>query len=215
MVKNILLFVWVLTLATACGSDKHYSALPAKASVVILGDSLTYGTGAGEGEDYASLLASHTDWNVINAGVPGNTSANGLDRLPALLAMHESGERKIDLLIIELGGNDFLKKVPEAETVANLKAILAQAKAQNIQTLMLAIPKFSPMGAAFSSLSDHELYEKIADETGVPLIQDLFSGVLGKYQLKADPIHPNAEGYQVVENALRQGLSELGFVQAR
>lgn len=215
MVKNILLMVWVLILASACGAGHQYHALPAKANVVILGDSLTYGTGAGEGEDYPSLLASHTGWNVINAGVPGNTSANGLARLPALLATHISGELKINLLIVELGGNDFLKKVPEAETVANLKAILMQAKVNNIQTLILAIPKFSPMGAAFGSLSDHELYEKIADETGAALVEDLFSDVLGNYQLKADPIHPNTKGYQVVENELRQALSGLGFIQAR
>lgn len=212
MLNRLFIVVLVLISAAGCGSTQQYTALPANASVVILGDSLTYGTGAGRGEDYASILAANTRWNVINAGVPGNTSANGLARLPELLAEHDAGEQKIDLLIVELGGNDFLKHVAETETVNNLKAILTQAKAKNIQTVLLAIPKFSPVGAAFGNLSDHPLYEKIAQETGAPLVADVFSEVLAKNTLKADPIHPNAEGYRIVESQLRNALVKLGFL---
>lgn len=215
MFKNIIFIIWVMLFVAACGADQQYHALPAKANVVILGDSLTYGTGAGEGEDYASILARNTGWNVINAGVPGNTTANGLLRLPDLLAAHETGEHKIDLLIVELGGNDFLKHIPEAETIANLKSILAQAKAQNIQTLLLAIPKFSPMGAAFGNLSDHALYEALAEETSTPLVKEVFSNVLAKNSLKSDPIHPNAEGYRLVEAGLRESFIKLGFIGAK
>lgn len=194
-------------LVVACGSERHYPTVPAKSTVVILGDSLTYGTGAGQGEDYASMLASNTGWNVINAGVPGNTSLDGLERLPALLDGH-----KVDLLIIELGGNDFLQHLPEAETMHNLRAILAQAKANGIQTVLLAIPKFNPIGAAVGSLSDHPLYERLAEDTGTPLIGDVFSYVLEKKGLKADQIHPNAEGYRIVEVHLRNALIKLGFL---
>ncbi|MDO9049880.1 MAG: GDSL-type esterase/lipase family protein [Methylotenera sp.] len=212
MLSRLFIVVWVLISVAGCGSTQQYTVLPANASVVILGDSLTYGTGAGLGEDYASILATNTHWNVINAGVPGNTSANGLARLPELLAEHDTGEQKIDLLIVVLGGNDFLKHVAETETVNNLKAILTQAKAKNIQTVLLAIPKFSPVGAAFGNLSDHPLYEKIAQETGAPLVVDVFSEVLAKNSLKADPIHPNAEGYRIVESQLRSALVKLGFL---
>ncbi|MDP1597155.1 MAG: GDSL-type esterase/lipase family protein [Methylotenera sp.] len=212
MLSRLFIVVWVLISVAGCGSTQQYTVLPANASVVILGDSLTYGTGAGLGEDYASILATNTHWNVINAGVPGNTSANGLARLPELLAEHDTGEQKIDLLIVVLGGNDFLKHVAETETVNNLKAILTQAKAKNIQTVLLAIPKFSPVGAAFGNLSDHPLYEKIAQETGAPLVADVFSEVLAKNSLKADPIHPNAEGYRIVESQLRSALVKLGFL---
>lgn len=212
MLNRLFIVVWVLISAVGCGSTQQYTALPANASVVILGDSLTYGTGAGLGEDYASILAANTRWNVINAGVPGNTSANGLARLPALLAEHDTGEQKIDLLIVALGGNDFLKHVAETETVNNLKAILTQAKAKNIQTVLLAIPKFSPVGAAFGNLSDHPLYEEIAQEAGAPLVADVFSEVLAKNRLKTDPIHPNAEGYRIVESQLRNALVKLGFL---
>lgn len=207
-----LVFCFVL-IAVACDSDYRHNPLPSTSNVVILGDSLTYGTGASSGEDYASLLASNTGWNVINAGVPGNTSSDGLARLSQYLQAHEAGEQKIDLLIVELGGNDFLKHVPESETINNLKAILSQAKAKSIQTALIAIPEFSPVGAAFGALSDHPLYEKLAEETDTPLIEDLFSDVLAKNNLKADPIHPNAEGYRLVASELQEALTELGFLK--
>src|SRR5512139_2848744 len=110
MIKKILVIAFAVLLA-ACGGERPYSALPANANVVILGDSLTYGTGAGKGEDYASILTASTGWNIINAGVPGDTSANGLERLPDLLTGQDAGGQRIDLLIVELGGNDFLSHV--------------------------------------------------------------------------------------------------------
>ncbi len=215
MLKKSLIIVWVSILLAACGGEQQYTALPANANVVILGDSLTYGTGAGKGEDYASILMGNTAWHVVNEGVPGNTSANGLERLPDLLALYDAGEQKIDLLIVELGGNDFLKQVPTVETVSNLKAILRQAKAKGIQALILAIPEYSPVSAAFGNLSDHPLYATLAKETDTPLVEDVFSDVLAKNSLKADPIHPNADGYRIVESKLRESLVKLGFLTSK
>jgi len=216
MFKRFILIIGILVLAAACHHRQpEYVPLPETSNIVILGDSLTYGTGAAEGQGYASLLASNTGWNVINAGVPGNTSSDALARLPQLLAEHESGAQKIDFLIIELGGNDFLKHVPEAETVSNLKEILALAKASHIQAALLAIPNFSLMGAALGNLSDHPLYEQIAKENDTPLIKDIFSEVLAKNSLKSDQIHPNAEGYRLVESKLREALAEFGFLRAK
>jgi acyl-CoA hydrolase len=206
--RSWFILVCLVLLSSACGKQPQYANLPAKSTVVILGDSLTHGTGANKGEDYASILATNTGWNIINAGVPGNTSLNGLERMPAILQEHE-----IDLLIIELGGNDFLQRLPEQETVNNLKAILAQAKAKRIQTILLAVPEFSPMGAAFGNLSDHALYAKLAQESDIPLIENVFTDVLATNALKADSIHPNAEGYVMVEANLRQSLIKLGFLK--
>ncbi len=212
--------LWVLLLGlvsvfAGCDRDYRQAPLPAAANVVILGDSLTYGTGAENGEDYASILASGTGWNVINAGVPGNTSADGLDRLADLLAAHDEGEQKIDLLIVALGGNDFLKRVPESETIGNLKSILSQARSKSIPTAIIAIPDFSPVGAALGTLSDNPLYEQLAEETYTPLIENVFSEVLAKNSLKSDPIHPNAKGYRQVAKELQQALAEQGFLYRR
>lgn len=207
IIKKLSLVVLLSLFIAACGEEQRYTPLPKTATVAILGDSLSYGTGAEKGQDYPSLLAANTGWNIINAGVPGDTSADGLERLQYLLDNHE-----IDLLIVELGGNDFLRRVPEAETMNNLKSILTEIKANNIQPLLVAIPEFSPFGAAVGSLSDHKLYEQLAKETNTPLIKDIFSDVLGKNALKADPIHPNAEGYRIVEENLRKALTKMGFL---
>ncbi|WP_036303032.1 GDSL-type esterase/lipase family protein [Methylotenera sp. L2L1] len=212
MVRGFLLGI-IVVLFAACDSGHQFTTLSANANVVVLGDSLTYGTGAADGEDYVSLLSADTGWKMMNAGVPGNTSADGLSRLDGLLASHDDGSQKIDLLIVELGGNDFLKHVPETETVRNLNAILTQSKARNIQTVLIAIPKFSPIGAAFGNLEDHPLYEKLADQTNTPLIDSVFSDVLAKNSLKADPIHPNADGYRIVATDLKSALSDFGFLK--
>jgi acyl-CoA thioesterase-1 len=204
--KKLIYLLFILILAS-CGSHKEkYTTIPQGATVLILGDSLTYGTGANQGEDYPTLLAKTTGWKIINEGVPGDTTAGGLERLPALL---ENDQPK--LLIVELGGNDFLHQVPESETIANLKNILAQSKKQGVVTILVAIPVFSPLKAALGNLSDHPLYEKLAKETATPLIADVFSGVLSDRDLKSDQIHPNAQGYVEVGNKMAQALKQWGF----
>ncbi len=201
--------IWLLSIAfalVACNSEQKLPVLPPDSAVLILGDSLSYGTGATKGEDYPTLLAQNTGWRIVNAGVPGDTTAQGLARLPNLLLEHQPS-----LLIVELGGNDFLKKVPIAQTENNLKAIIEQAKHNQIMTLLIAIPDYQPAKAAFGGLSDHALYEKLSKETETPLIEEIFSEVLSNNALKADYVHPNAVGYQQVETKLRASLIDLGL----
>lgn len=194
-------------LLVACGSDENHAAMPQGATVLILGDSLSYGTGANVGEDYPTLLTKKTGWNIINAGVPGDTSADGLERLPSLLTQHQP-----QLLMVELGGNDLLHQVPPDQITANLKAILSLAKAQNIQTILIAIPEISALRAVVGNLADHPLYENLAKETNTPLIADVFSEVLSDRTLKADQIHANAKGYAVVSEKFNEKLRDLGYL---
>ena len=211
MKKLIYLFfstlVFIFALAS-CGEDvPKYPAIPAGATVLILGDSLSYGTGANKAEDYPSLLTKTTGWNIINEGVPGDTTAGGLARLPDLLEVYQP-----KLLIVELGGNDLLHQTSPMEIAQNLNSILGLAKAQGIQAILVAIPEISPFKAAVGSLSDHPLYEKLAKETNTPLIADVFSDVLSDRALKADQIHANAKGYAVVSDKLGERLKELGLL---
>lgn len=200
--------IWImlaLLLLVACGEPKH-AAIPAGATVLVLGDSVSYGTGAGKGEDYPSLLAARTGWNVVNAGVPGDTTEGGLQRLPELLEEHRP-----QLLLIELGGNDFLRHVPLADTAANLKSLVLQAREKNIPVVLLAMPRPNLFGAALRSLSDDPLYEDIAEQMQTPLVRDIASEVLSRNELKSDPIHPNADGYRQLADKLAEALRELGF----
>jgi acyl-CoA hydrolase len=206
--KKLIYLLFILILAS-CGSHKEkYAAIPQGATVLILGDSLSYGTGANAGEDYPTLLAKTTGWNIINEGIPGDTSQGGLERLPALLEEHHP-----KLLIVELGGNDFLHQAPQSETLSNIKAILSLAKTQGVTTILMAIPEFSPLKAAVGNLSDHPLYEAIAKETTTPLIADVFADVLSDATLKSDQIHPNVQGYAQVSKNVATKLKLLGFVK--
>jgi acyl-CoA thioesterase-1 len=205
-IKALTLLCITLVLV-ACSSAPKLAAIPAGATVLILGDSLSYGTGAAEGQDYPSLLAQHSGWDVVNAGIPGNTSAQGLARLPDLLDEHQPA-----LLMIELGGNDFLRKIALSETEANLRAIIQAVKLKRIPTVLIAIPDYQPAKAAFGDLDDHPLYAKLAEETQTTLVSDMFSPVLSTGALKADYVHPNAAGYQVVADNLRESLEGLGLL---
>lgn len=203
----LLIFILGLSLV-ACSSNKEkLPAIPTDTTILVLGDSLSYGSGASPETSYPTLLAQHTGWNIINAGVPGDTTAQGLARLPELINDYQP-----QYLFIELGGNDFIKKVPITQTQKNLTAIITLAKQNNIPTLMIAIPEYQPVAAAFGGLSDHEIYQKLAIEYDIPLIENLFSEVLSDNALKADYVHPNAKGYAVVEQGLREALFELGLL---
>jgi acyl-CoA thioesterase I len=207
MMKKLIYILFALILVSCDGSSEKYATIPQGATVLVLGDSLSYGTGASAGEDYPTLLAKATSWNIVNEGVPGDTSAGGLARLPPLLEAHQP-----KLLIVELGGNDLLRQTPPTEIMQNLSSILSQAKAQGIQTILVAIPEFSPLKATFGNLTDHPLYEKLATETATPLIADVFSEVLSDRNLKSDQIHANAKGYAVVSEKLSEQLKQMGFL---
>jgi acyl-CoA thioesterase I len=204
----MLIVVAAIAMAWSGGGDvvKH-AAIPQGATVLVLGDSLSYGTGANAGEDYPTLLAKITGWNIINEGIPGDTAEGGMQRLPALLEAHQP-----KLLIVELGGNDLLRQAPQTDIVHNLKTILSMAKAQGVACVLVAIPEISPLKAAVGNLSDHPLYENIAKETATPLIADVFSEVLSDRDLKSDQIHANALGYRVISDKLYVKLQELGYV---
>lgn len=204
--KKLIYLLFIFTLVSCGKSVEKYAAIPQGATVLILGDSLSYGMGANTGEDYPSLLTKTTGWNIINEGVPGDTTAGGLARLPDLLEVYQP-----KLLIVELGGNDLLHQTSPIEITQNLNSILGLAKAQGIQTILVAIPEISPLKAAVGSLSDHPLYEKLAKETNTPLIADVFSDVLSDRALKADQIHANAKGYAVVSEKFGEKLKELGY----
>lgn len=175
--------------------------------MLVLGDSVSYGTGAARGEDYPSLLAAKTGWNVVNAGVPGDTTAGGLQRLPELLEEHAP-----QLLLIELGGNDFLRRVALTDTSANLRAMMAMASQRQVPVVLVAMARPNLFGAALRNLSDDPLYQEVATATDVPLVENILSEVLSKNELKSDPIHPNAKGYRQIAEKLVDALRELGFV---
>ncbi|CAC9170624.1 Acyl-CoA thioesterase I precursor [Comamonas aquatica] len=159
------------------------------------------------GEDWPSLLAERTGWEVTNGGVSGDTSAQGLARLPALLQEHAPR-----LVIVGLGGNDFLRRAAPGTTREALAQIVRSIQAANAQAVLVAIPQPSLMAAAGATPSDHPLYQELAQELKVPLIANLWGPILGDASLRADQVHANAQGYAAFAQALEQALRRQGLL---
>lgn len=193
-------------LLAACGRKRpRYAVIAAGATVLALGDSLTFGTG-GNGASYPTRLAQLTGWNVVNGGVPGDTSAQARQRLPALLTQHAPA-----LALLSIGGNDFLRRVPEADTRAAIAAMLTEIRAAGAQPVLIAVPRPTIAGALLRSLDDHPLYESLATEQHVPLFAESWAMVLSDPALKSDQVHANAAGYERFASELHRFLRESGI----
>jgi len=198
-------------LVAACGRKPTASsaaALPSGATVVALGDSITYGTGADTETAYPARLAALSGWHVINAGVPGDTAEQALQRLPALLAEHKPA-----LVIVSVGGNDFLRRVAPDSTTAAIRQTVATARQAGAQVLLVAVPQPSIGAALGVGLSDHPLYGKVATELQLPLHAGGWARVLGDDKLRSDQIHANAAGYSVFAEELVQTLQSSGLLR--
>ena len=203
----ILLAALVALSIAACGGKGKERPLPAGSVVVALGDSITHGVGASEQSAWPANLARLSSWQVLNAGVSGDTIAQALARLPALLQ-----EYKPALVIVSIGGNDFLRRQPSSTTHANIAAILRTVKESGSRAVLIGVPKLT-LGAALGIFSDHELYEELAKESRVPLLSDAWGNVMKQSRLMSDQIHPNAVGYAEFTASLEKFLRKQGFLR--
>ena len=198
-------FLWLsAVLLSGCGGRK-YIRLPAGSIVLALGDSLTAGVGAPRHADYPSRLAEMTGLQVINGGVSGNTSGQALARLPALLRENPK------LVIISIGGNDFLQRQPESATRENIGKMIEMVQAANIPVVLVAVPR-PTVGALLGIPSDHPLYEDLAEQYKVPLLKGVWAEILGDGRLKSDAVHANAEGYRRFAEEMADFLRKQGII---
>lgn len=199
-------FFFVLHLAilvNACQPQQWSShPLPDDAVVLALGDSLTVGVGAEAEDSYPSQLAELTGWRVISEAVSGHKSSDLLSRLESAL-----DRPRIDLILLLIGGNDFLKKRPEAETRRNIRNIIRTIQAKHIPVVMIAVPKPGIL------LRPHPLYEEIAEELQVPVIKDLLAELLSDRSLHSDAVHLNAQGYRRLAQGVAEHLVAFGFLR--
>lgn len=206
LMRRIILLLAVIILVAGCGSKVKEEAFPPGSQVMALGDSLTAGAGVDPEEAWPDLLAGLTGWVVINGGVSGDTSGDALRRLPALLDEHNPV-----LVLVALGGNDMLRRIPQEETIANLGKMLAMIKAQGAKPVLLATPKPSAAGAVFQNLSAADFYRRVAEEHQVPLIEDAIADVLSDPKMKGDPLHPNSAGHAQLSRKIFDALKALGY----
>lgn len=197
----------LFVLLGGCGREKpRQSVIPPGASVLAIGDSVTYGTGAETGRDYPTQLATITGWAIHNHGIPGDTAAGVNDRIVAALT-----ETQPVLVLLEIGGNDFLRKTPDAEIKERIRAILRQIRSQGIPVVLVAVPQFSPLAAVLGRLPDAPLYAELSKEENVTVVRDVLADVLSEGDLKVDAIHPNGAGYQRMAEGIADALTRSGF----
>lgn len=181
-----------------------------KPTLILLGDSITAGYGVEQPQAYPALLQQKIreaglPFEVVNAGLSGDTTAGGLRRLDWLL------QRPVDLLVIALGGNDGLRGIPPETTTANLQAIIDKVKTRQPQArIALAGMRLPPnLGADYTARFE-KIYPALAQKNGVLLIPFLLEGVGGNHELnQPDQIHPNAAGHKVIAELMWEKLQPL------
>jgi acyl-CoA thioesterase-1 len=193
--------------------DPKVAAEPAAATtkrIVFLGDSLTAGYGVRPEESYPSLIAEkirdgHLPFEVVNAGVSGDTSAGGLRRIDWLL------QEKIDLLVVALGANDGLRGSSPEALEKNLQAIIDKTKAKNRSTrIVVAGMRMPPNLGADYAEKFQRVFADVAKKNDAVLIPFLLADVGGNRDLnQADSIHPTAAGQKRIAETVWETLRPL------
>jgi lysophospholipase L1-like esterase len=191
--KGCFLLLLVCLISCSDNSPK-LKPLPKDGTVLALGNSLTAGKGVTANEAYPTVLAKLLKRRVINAGVSGDTTKEGLNRLPALLKRYHP-----QLVIVSLGGNDLLRRVPKEKIIQHLEAIISEIKTTKADIVLIAPPKPSLL------LSAPEFYEKLGKKYHILVDTSLLPALLSTREYKSDSIHLNQKGYL----KLAQGIDTL------
>ena len=198
---SVRLFSVALCLATlaGCGSRPRIAKLTGDSVILAFGDSLTEGTGAEAGESYPERLADLTGCRVVGAGVPGEETPAARRRLPEVLR-----KVKPDLVILCIGGNDLLRKQPDAVIRDNLDAMVVAIRQTGADVILIGVPRPGLW------LTAAPLYRATARKHGVPCDTESLADILSDKELKSDPIHPNAAGYRKLAEAVAAVIRRSG-----
>jgi len=193
------LLLVLAALGAACGDSPKLAPLAADAVVLAFGDSLTYGTGASEAQSYPAQLEAIIGRRVVRDGVPGEVSAQALARLPEALEAHRP-----QLLILCIGGNDFLRNLGKAQVEANVRRMIFLAQERGTGVLLIGTPEKGLL------LTPPAFYADLAKQAGIPYEGKVIGEILRKSELKSDPIHPNAQGYRLIAERIAERLRKSG-----
>ena len=219
LVKFVALYMIFITFFSSCSGDKNRAKLDANDEILAFGDSLTFGYGANS--SYPQILSQISNHKVINAGVNGDTSADGLARIDAN-ELWVSG--RVGLVIICLGGNDFLRKIDPEQTKRNLSEIIDKVREtsnkfrgknannkRKIQIVLVGVPSIN-FGAMLRILRDDKMFSQIAKEKDVLLFSGAWSEILSKNKYKSVQIHANDAGYALFAQKLAEFLHKNGIL---
>ena len=199
--RTLVALLLALALASCGEKPPQLPRLGPDDVVLAFGDSITYGTGAGADEAYPNVLSKLVGRRVVGAGVPGETTADGLERLPAVL-----DEVKPRLMLLCMGGNDMLRKGDARLTESNLRSMVRIAKERGVAVVLIGVPEPVLFGATAA------FYGAIAKDYHLPFEDKILGELLFDRKLKSDAIHPNARGYRRLAQAIADLLRKAGAV---
>lgn len=199
--RTIFITLILVMLLNACSEPSpHLPHLDEDAVILAFGDSLTRGNGTSEENSYPAVLQRLSGRLVINAGVSGEVSRSGLKRLPEIL-----DEYHPQLLILCHGGNDMLRHSSMTELQSNLKKMIELSQNRNIPVVLIGVPR-----PALFGLESAPPYVALSHEMNLPFESTILPEVLSKKEYKSDQIHPNAEGYRIIAEAVYRLMKESG-----
>lgn len=166
------------------------------ATIVAFGDSLTYGKGAPREQTYPAVLAELTGKNIVNLGLNGDTGAAAPRRLPQAL------EHRPYMVLIEFGGNDFMRGAAFEQTLASVSQIIDEVQAAG------AVAVVVDTGGYYAMEKYSKAYKKLAREKGAVFVPGILDGIFGKKDLMSDQIHPNAAGYKIVAERVYKEIKD-------
>jgi lysophospholipase L1-like esterase len=207
--KIILLASCVLYLASllsGCAKREIKNIDSKGTNIICFGDSITFGYGVSSGEDYPSILGKIIPLTVINAGIDGDTTTEALKRLDTDVI-----DRSPRLVIIQFGGNDFLRGIPTETTINNITEMVERVQEEG------AIVAIADISAGFLLNQYHAPLYNLCKTKGAIFIPKILNGIITNPSLKSDFIHPNAQGYKIIAERiyrvilpyLNQGISVL------
>jgi acyl-CoA thioesterase I len=191
--KTLFTLLTLLLLLVGCEAKPAIRPLAPGATILAFGDSLTHGNGASAEQSYPAVLGKLLGVRVVNAGVPGEVSAAGRERLPGVLE-----QVRPQLVILIHGGNDFLRRLDVKQTKQNLRAMIEACRQQGADVVLAGVPQLGLF------LSPAPFYAELAKEYRLPYLDDTLSAILKDSSLKSDEIHPNAAGYRQLAGALAE-----------
>src|SRR4051812_18940173 len=222
-ILSVVSFTYLLIMVSACGSIdanrtgakpsnrplKTPQAASGRPKIIAFGDSLTAGFGLADKESYPYLLqeklkADGYDYEVVNAGVSGDTTLGGLERSDWVL-----DQQNAKILILELGANDLLRGIPPAKVKENLDKIIRKAKARNLKILLCGMLAPPSVGASYQREFTN-VFPDLATEYKVEFLPFLLENIATKKELnQADGIHPNVEGEKIMTLNIYDALKPM------
>lgn len=168
-----------------CGDGPRLRPVTPESVVLAFGDSLTSGEGADEEQSYPAVLAHLLGCEVVNGGVAGEITQQGVARLPEMLLDHRP-----QMVIICFGGNDMLRKLDDEVITRNLREMIRAAHQAKADVILIGVPRPGLLLRAPS------FYQEVAEEFGLVYEDKIVAKILSRPTLKSDLIHPNAKGYR-------------------